>query len=907
MPESLINKFKETSSSYAGQTAIMYKKGNEWIDISYNELDKNINILSEFLLEKDIKKDDKIAILLKNSPEWPQIFLATVSIGAIAIPINPEASEKEIETILNDSKSKILFNDGNLLHLKKNILQKCPLLKEIVSISSDEFRKALNRKRDISSGNAKSQDHSLACILYTSGTTDKPKGVMLSHKNLLSNCNSLYKLNLVTRKDSVFSILPLHHAYPLMVTMLLPLLYGGRIVYPSTLRGDAILSAMNEINPSVFVAVPQIFYIFHEKIIEALKKIPFPFNILFNSLTECLYKLRNKTSINLSRFLFHKLHRKFGRSLRFFISGGAKLDENIEKDLFKFGFTILEGYGLTETSPVLALNPLKKPKIGSVGFAIPEVELQVIDKDEEGMGEVIARGPNIMEGYYKRDDLTSKVIKAGWFHTGDLGFFDRDGYLFLTGRSNDVIVLSSGLNIYPEEIEECYAKDAPLKEICVFEVPCKKGVKEAFRLWAVIVPDLEFFKKYGEVNLKHVLKERLDNVSRILPPHKRLMGFSITLDPLPHTLLGKVKRFKVKEIYIPKILKEEKHKPKVEELSEEDKALIKNDFGKKIITYLKKHTKTKREIIPSNILELDLGIDSLGRIELASGLEEVFNVKIKDEVIGSSFTVKDLIEGLRKTLLEGETKTLSEKESKITFGSNYWKRLFDVPPNKESLTKIDLNPGFIAWFSGFLFVALNWIYFKLFYNFKVEQKENFPQKGSYILYANHSSYFDGLLVAASLPKFPRLDLFFVGFAPYFTVPIIRNLIKIGRIIPLDFSSHLLEALRSCYYVLKNGKSLCLFPEGLRSLDGNIGNFKKGFGILIKETNTKIIPVILEGAYEAWPRTAKFPKPHPIKVKFGKILNPEDMEKRGYSLGAKDSYEAICVAAREALIKLKTKE
>jgi long-chain acyl-CoA synthetase len=503
-----------------------------------------------------------------------------------------------------------------------------------------------------------------------------------------------------------------------------------------------------------------------------------------------------------------------------------------------------------------------------------------------------------MEGYYKRPDLTADAIKDGWFYTGDLGHTDEDGYLFLTGRSKDVIVLSSGLNINPEEIEEAYLAEVPAKEMCVFEAPAKKGTKESEVLWAAVVPDLEFFKKYGEVNLRNVIKERFDNVSKTLPASKRLMGFSITLDPFPRTLLGKIKRFEVKKIYTPKIAEEEAA-PEAKELSPEDRKLAESAAGKSIIEYLKTQTGVKADITPESLLELDLGIDSLGRIELGSGLERVFGMEIKDEIIGRAFTVRDLILGLGEIASEPPA-AAPRKDA----GPDYWKRTLDEPPAKECLDKIDLNPGFWDWFGCFVFTCILWLFFKIFHNLKAEGKENVPDKGPYILYANHTSYFDGLVVAAAFPRFPKLELFFVGFRPYFTVPIIRNLVKIGRIIPLDFSSHLLEALRSCYYVLKKGKGLCLFPEGLRSLSGKLGEFKPGFGILAKEARPRLLlPIYIKGAFEAWPRKSKFPKRHPITVKFGKPLNVNELEKQGLEAGAKDSYEAICTAARRSLLKL----
>ncbi|MGD2278923.1 MAG: AMP-binding protein [Candidatus Omnitrophota bacterium] len=901
MVRNLWDRLRETAEGRPNVVAISYKVDDKWNDLSYKELEAGVRSLASFLQEEGIEKGDKAAIILENGPEWPIIFFSNALIGAISIPINPGSSAEEIENILKDSECKIVFTGKTSADIVETMRQKCPSIKEVIRADSETFENAAKRSSArLKSVEVASED--LACILYTSGTTAEPKGVMLTHGNLLANCDSLSRLGLVTEKDSVISILPLHHTYPLTVTMLLPLLYGGRVVYPGTMRGEAVLRAARESNSTIFIGVPQMYYLFYEKIEETLKKIPFPANLLFKFTLNSLYKIRKRTGSNLSRHVFSAIHKKFGRSMKFFVSGGAKLDEDVAGELFRLGFTILEGYGLTETSPVLTFNPPKKIKIGSAGVPIPDVELKIADKNEEGIGEVVARGPNIMKGYYKRDELTAGVIKDGWFHTGDVGYIDGEGYLFLTGRLKDVIVLSSGVNVYPEEVEEAYLKNAPVERMCVFEAPFKKGKEEVLSLWAVVVPDLAYFRKYGEVNLKAVIKERFDNVSRVLPSHMRLMGFTITLDELPHTLLGKIKRFAVKERYIPKII-EEGYVPEAEEVTEEDAELMKKEVSKAIINYLKKQTGAEKKIVPGDLLELDLGIDSLGRIELAAGLEKNLGVEIEDEMVGKAFTVRDLIENIRPLLPAGEA--FGAREEEKVPKARAWREVLRVLPKEENLKKIDLEPRWYMWLGGFIFTCLVKAFLKVFCRLKTEGKENYPeQEGPFILYANHTSYFDGFLVASSFPRFPRLELFFVGFRPYFNVPIIRNLIRIGRIIPLDFSSHLVEALRSCYYVLNHNKKLFLYPEGLRTLNGSIGDFKKGFGILVKETNAKLVPVLIEGAYEAWPRTSKFPRPHPVTVRFGKALDAAELEKEGLEMGAEDGYDAICLSARKVLAEMK---
>ncbi|MFC1570775.1 AMP-binding protein [Candidatus Omnitrophota bacterium] len=891
----LKERFERSVRDNAERTAIHIKRQGTWQEVSYGDLSRKVDSLGSFLSEEGIKKGDRIALLMKNRLEWPVVFFGAAISGIISVPINPGSTLEETKNIIKDSECSIIFTDGNLIEFTEEVRRECPSVEKIISVDSKIFENALKIPPGDKIHPAIGPDN-MACILYTSGTTASPKGVMLTHGNLVSNCDSQYKLNIVRNTDSVTSILPLQHAYPLTVTMILPLLSGSRIAYPATMRPEDIQEAITETKATVFVAVPQIFSSVYQRIDEAVGKMFLPVRILVKIMTAFLYRLRKSTKINLSRWLFRGIHKKFGRSLRFFVSGGAKLDEDVAWGLFKYGFTVLEGYGLTETSPVLSMNPPKKEKIGSVGRALPDVELKIADKNEKDIGEVLARGPNIMKGYYKRKDATDSVIKGGWFHTGDLGYIDEEGYLFLTGRKKDVIVMSSGVNVYPEEVEEVYGELASVKEICVFDVPVKRGKEEGTALWAVVVPDLEYFKKYGEIYLKEGIKERFKNISNKLPSHMHLMGFSITLDELPRTLLGKVKRFALREEYSAKTL-EEGQGPK-EEPSAEDLEILEKGTGEKITKYLAKQTGLKRKIIPSDFLELDLGVDSLRRIELASALENIFGVEIKDEILGEAFTVRDLILGVEGVLSGGAPLKKATGEGPPLSVS--WAEVLKELPREENLGKIDLKPGFISWLGGFIFMGIVKMIFRIFYSLKVEGRENLPAGGAYILYANHTSYLDGLIVASALPETPKLDMFFVGFRPYFNVPIVRNLVKIGRVIPLDFSTHLLESMKSSFYVLKNGKALCLFPEGMRSLDGKLLKFRKGFGILSKESDAKLVPLVIKGAFEAWPRDSKFPKRYPIKVKIGKALEVKRLEEEGLKMGAEDSYEAICKAAQKAL-------
>lgn len=484
-----------------------------------------------------------------------------------------------------------------------------------------------------------------------------------------------------------------------------------------------------------------------------------------------------------------------------------------------------------------------------------------------------------------------------------------------TSRVKDFITVNWEQKIYPKEIEEAYTKVSPIKEMCVFTVSGMKGVKGSKVLWAVVQPDLDKFREFSEVNLRAVLKERFDNASQTLPIYKRLKGFTIALEDLPHNLFGKLERYAVKKIYEPRVIAGiEGALPVSGKLSAEDLLLIESETGVKILECLKEQcieeqSDIKRPIILEDSLELDLGIDSLGRVVLATRLEVDFSVDIKDEAISRAFSVKDLI--LEITDVLRGAKDIPIEDQEVSLGPGYWKENLQVLPKKENLEMLELSTGYFAWLFRFILTAIDCLIFRLFFSIKEEGAENVPKVGAYIIYANHSSFLDGPAIGASLPRRPVFQLFYFVFGPYFFRPfeksrVLRNLIKMGRFIPFDFSTHFLEALRSSYFVLQRGKGLCFFPEGVRSTTGEIGKFKKGFGVLAKETKALLVPVAIEGAHEAWASTAKYPRYHPIRVRFGKPLLPEDLEKEGLAMGSQNCYEAICMAARKALMELKDK-
>jgi long-chain acyl-CoA synthetase len=480
----------------------------------------------------------------------------------------------------------------------------------------------------------------------------------------------------------------------------------------------------------------------------------------------------------------------------------------------------------------------------------------------------------------------------------------------LTSRFRDFIIVQLEEKIFPEEIEEFYTTAGPVKEMCVFMVSGMQGARKSKVLWAVIQPDLEEFRKFASVNLHLAIKERFDNASPSLPVYKRLKGFTVTLEDLPHNLLGKLDRYAVKQIYEPRVRAGiEGALPVLVELTAADHLLIESGPGIKILECLKEQSGIKRPIILEDSLELDLAIDSLGRVELALRLDLAFSADIKDEAISRAFSVKDLI--LEITSALKQAKEITPEERGISLGPDFWKENLRILPKEEHLGALEFGTGYFSWLFRFSITAIDYLILKLFFRVKAEGTENVPKEVAYILYPNHTSDLDGPAIMACLPRRPMFQLFYFVFIPYFFRPFVksafsRNFVKLGRLIPFDYSTHFLESLRSAYLVLQMRKGLCFFPEGLRDTTGKIGKFRKGFGILAKESGAKLVPVAIEGAYEAWPATAKYPKCHPIRVRFGKPLLAEDLEKEGLAMGAQNSYEAIGLAARKSLIELKEK-
>ena len=408
---SLYKAFAQGAQNFAHKEAILSQHENTFHPLTYNQLFQKTAQFSHYLTELGVKTNDNVIILLENQSEFAWVFFAIMSRAAVAVPLDVQYTATQVEQIALHSESKIIITKERFGLLIRDQLSDF----KIVMVDSHNFAGDLESK-PLANNFLEVAPNSIGVLFYTSGTTSHPKGVMLSHENLLANVSSINQLGIVNSKDIVVSVLPLHHAYAFTVTFLAPLFSGATIVYPANMSSQSLLTSMKETKATILVGVPQIFALMHRSIREKMKNISILKKIFVNIFGSTFFAIRQATGLNLSKGLFAQIHQNLGPYVRFMVSGGAKLDREITTDFTKWGFTILEGYGLTETSPVVTFNPPAKPKIGSVGKPLAGVEVKINGVNALGLGEVLIKGPNVMLGYYKLNLQTQEVIKDGWFY-----------------------------------------------------------------------------------------------------------------------------------------------------------------------------------------------------------------------------------------------------------------------------------------------------------------------------------------------------------------------------------------------------------------------------------------------------------------------------------------------------------
>jgi long-chain acyl-CoA synthetase len=890
-PESIPEAVLAEGSCADQRIALQIEEAGAYKRYTYGELALGVEELSSALSSLGLQRGSRAAIVFENRPEWVITYLGIVAAGGTAVPLDIQLSSRECGSLLARSGSRFVFVSSGTWPLIKPLVSAAVT---VVTVDQPEpgIQHGLHRLmqeqglRGRSERSVKVVPNDIASLLYTSGTTGEPKGVLLTHWNLVSNARALIMSGLANADDHFVAILPLHHSYPFMVTCLVPLLLRAEITFTQTLKGPELTHCLREARITFFAAVPQVFAMIRRALRAELGRRGRLIRYIVSLLLPLSGWLRRRMNLNPGPVLFAAVHRQLGPSLRILASGGARLDPDVTEDFYRFGFTLLEGYGLTETAPVITFTPLAKPKSGSVGLPIPGVEVRLVNPDANGIGEVAVRGPNVMLGYDGDPEATASSLREGWFHTGDLGYRDPEGYLYLTGRAKEMIVTAGGKNIVPEELEHLYETSPVIDEICLVSA-ARAGEGEGVH--AVVVPNMEYVKAEKILDIRQAVKDELTRIGLSLPPYKRISGLSIVTDPLPRTRLGKIQRYRMAAMVKPVGSK----RPQPGPLSEADCALMETETGSIVAKALRPFLEKGRLVTPRDHLDLDLGFDSLRRLELLSALERSVG-PLPESLIRDVMTVRELIE---------QVSALSRGGTVTGEGGPLWRDLLKADPPPDVRDFLSRPPrGHYRLIMSFARALLRVVY-RIGFHFRVDGVEHLPSTGPFLLALNHVSFLDPFAVLAAVPPHVLRRMHFIGWQAYFRSRGMRWIARVSRVIPVGVEASVVAALQATALVIRQGGGVVIFPEGQRSIDGQLKSFQHGIGILACELNVPVIPAWIEGTYQAWPVGNMFPRPHSVSLAFGPPVGvTSELMTRWQGEGC-DAYKAATKMVRAAMLAL----
>ncbi len=541
-----VQKYKEKTAFI-----IKHKKEKEitYENISYTRLLEDVNQLGTKFYELGYE-NKRVAIVGRNRYEWVMTHLTNLLGGMVSIPLDKELQVEELESCLVRSKADVLvFDEKYIEHIEEIKKRGNAKIEKYISMTKQEgYESILDLKQQgkemLEAGNnqyieAKIDKDKMSLLLFTSGTTSKSKAVMLSQNNIASNVYSMQLVEDIRKEDVNIAFLPFHHIFG-STCMIVMLAFGVTTAFPDGLR--YIAQNLKEYKVSIFVGVPLLVETIYKRLEQGIAKKGKTKTVkLAKKISNFLLKLH----IDVRKKLFQEIIKELGGSLRFVISGGAPLDKKVAQGFYELGIQIVQGYGLTETAPVISAENFKKMRYGSIGFPIENVELELDHQDEQGIGEIRVKGPNVMLGYYENEEATKEVLRDGWFYTGDLAYFDQDGYLFLAGRKKDMIVLKNGKKVFPDELETLINRLDEVAECMVYGMPDAKD-KNDIKLSVKIVYEKEVVdEKYPNITLEeleNLIWQKIKEINKTFPPYKYIKNMILTEEELIKTTTKKVKR-----------------------------------------------------------------------------------------------------------------------------------------------------------------------------------------------------------------------------------------------------------------------------------------------------------------------------------------------------------------------------
>jgi long-chain acyl-CoA synthetase len=837
----------------------------------------------------DVGPADRVALMSENRPEWGISYFAILLAGAACVPLDKELTLGEVQNLVRASRAKAIVLSRRVaerLAGEANIALPVgdddddpqvvwspahPALAEVLHTRVLAFDELFEGEHPAVRPEVKGD--TVASLIFTSGTTGTPKGVMLTHKNFTAMASKLSSLFTLYKHDKLLSVLPLHHTFEFSAGFLMPLVHGASIDYLEEIEADSLARALEDEGVTGMVGVPALWQLLERKIYKNVSDAGVLVEKAFDSIIDFNRSLRDKIpwDVGSGKLLFYPVHRKLGGRMRLLISGGSALPPDTMKAFRGLGFNLYEGYGMTESAPVLTVTrPGDKVIPGSVGRPLPGIDLKIDSPDGNGIGEVIARGPNVMAGYFENPEATGETIVDGWLHTGDLGRIDEDGNLYIVGRKKEMILGPSGENVYPDELEELYGDSDYVKEISVVGLPGEAGHETVA---ALIVPEYEDNgDRRDRESVREAVREHVRTVGKGLPLYKRLKVFHLWDHDLPKTSTRKVKRREV--------VKELQRLERAAKGGAEAKQLGEGASSTSwLFDVLADVSQKKRGTITSTSALADLGFDSLMFTELAVAIEAA-GVALPDpaELVGLE-TVAD-VEKLvgRLGAKQIQQSKVPKKKEKVENGES---DDIDVPRPLVSLGRRALRGGMRALYERVLETS-------------VYGKAHVPPFGGYIVAANHASHLDTGLVKYALGE-EGDALVALGAKDYFFEDPVRRMYfeNFTNVVPMERHGSLRESLRLAGEVIRDGYILLIFPEGTRSETGVMSDFKPSLGYLAMTNKCGILPMYLRGTHEAMPKGRFLPKRGERVASYvGPFLRYEDLTRIAGQRSRSEQYRAI---------------
>jgi long-chain acyl-CoA synthetase len=758
----------------------------------------------------------RVLIFSENRPEWVYTFYAAWHNQSTVVPVDYLSTAEEIAFIIKDCRPEVFFCSQERKPLLEQVLIDLDYTPQLLV-----FEELAPAQQTTTSPIETVDPQALALLIYTSGTTGTPKGVMLSFANLLANIEAVtVDTPIYSPDERVLMLLPLHHIFPLLGSMVIPFQIGATVALSPSLQAEDIVHTLQQNRITIIIGVPRLYRL----IMKSIQN-----KIAASTIATLLFRLAEKIkSPRFSRFLFRSVHEKFGGHLKYLVSGGAALDPAVGNQFTTLGFEILEGYGMTETSPMISFTRPGQVRIGSAGTAMSCTTIDIRDD------EIVVAGKNVMQGYWNRPEETAAVLKDGWMYTGDLGHLDQQGRLFITGRKKEILVLSNGKNINPVLIEqELESRYNAISEAGVF-------LKDDI-LQAVIRPNLGVIREQGITRIDEYFRwQIIDRYNQSASPSKRILQYTLVEEELPKTRLSKLKRFQLPALV------ESRHTRKQQ--AEQPKSEVYRILKEFIETH------ADRSVAPDDHLEIDVALDSLDKVSLLVFLQKTFGVEIAEDKLMHHPTLRQL------------SAFIQERKEKIAVELINWREILR--------DRVDRTlPQ--TWCTTNLIKNLSRMLFACYFRFRTEGRENIPETPC-ILTPNHQSFIDGLFVAAGLKNAQMQRTFFYAKAKHLQNRWLRLFADRNNVVVMDINADVRESIQKVAALLRNGKNIMIFPEGTRTIDGALGEFKKTFAILSKELNVPVVPVTIKGAYEALPSGSLLPRPfRRVLVQFQPPVFPQN--------------------------------